>query len=65
MKGVVSTLIQSNYQKKKKTLIRLVYYELCMLCHVKLFNKHVALGLRDHDKINKRIVFVLTHIGKY
>ena len=64
MKGVVSTLIQSDY-KKKKTLIRPVYYELCKLCRVKLFNKHVMLGLRDYDKINKRIVFVLTHIGEY
>ena len=66
MKGVMSTLIQSDYQKKKKKpSTTCLLYELCKLCRVKLFNEYVVLGSRDHDKINKCIVFLLTHIGEY
>ena len=31
---------------------------LCKSYRVNLFNKHVMLGLRDHDSINKHVVFV-------
>ena len=31
---------------------------LCESYRVKLFNKQVILGLRDHDLINKHVVYV-------
>ena len=39
--------------------------ELCESYHANLFNKSVVLGLRDHATINKRVVFVSTHIVEY
>ncbi len=38
---------------------------ICESCRVNLFNKLVVLGSRDHDTINKHVVFVSTHIVKY